>query len=66
MRIWLARFGFSFVVLACVLFWTAWQRYKVEGTTSRVVLETVGGALLAGAGFAGMRERHRPQDGEQD
>lgn len=62
MRIWLARFGFSFLVLSCVLFWTAWKRQKVEGTSNRVVLETVGGALLAGAGFAGMRERHRRDD----
>lgn len=60
MRIWLARFGFSFLVLACVLFYTTWQRQKVEGTTARVVMQAVGGALLAGAGLAGLRERHRP------
>jgi len=60
MRVWLARFAFSFLALACVLFYTAWQRQKAEGTSSRVVLQVVGGALLAGAGFAGLRERHRP------
>ena len=64
MRIWLARLGFSFLVLACVLFYTAWKRQKLEGTSSRVVMETVGGALLDGAGFAGMRERHRPRNEE--
>ncbi len=62
MRGWLARLGFSFFVLAVVLFWSAYQWNKAEGPTARVVLYVVGGAACAAAGLAGVRERHRPQD----
>ena len=61
MRWWLARLGFSFFVLAFVLFWSAYQRNKVEGPTARVVLYVAGGAACAAAGLAGVRERHRPE-----
>lgn len=62
MRYWLARFGFSLVVLAFVLFWSAYQRNKAEGASARVVLYLVAGAACAAAGLAGVQERHRPQD----
>ena len=59
MRRWLARLGFSFVVLAFVLFWSAYQRSKTEATSARVILYVMGGAACAAAGMAGVRERHR-------
>ena len=65
MRPWLARLGFSFVVLAFVLFWSAYQRTKTEGTSARVVLYTLLGAACAAAGLAGVRERHRPGDDQR-
>ncbi|HEX8915762.1 MAG TPA: hypothetical protein VF796_25635 [Humisphaera sp.] len=59
-RTWLARFGFSFIALAVLMGYNAYQFNAVEGKTPRVVGYTVAAALLAAAGLAGLRERHRP------
>jgi hypothetical protein len=57
MRKWLARFSFSFLVLAAVL---VWEGRKARERGDSATLHYIGAAVLAGAAFAGMRERHRP------
>ena len=59
MRKWLGRLAFSFIVLAAV--------FVGEGRNAREAGKPatgyyIGAALCIGAGMAGMRERHRPQD----
>lgn len=64
LRAWLERLAFSFIVLAAVLFWSAYRIYSghVVGTPGRVAVYTVLGALLLGVGMAGVRSRHRRRD----
>jgi hypothetical protein len=57
MRRWLARLSFSFLILAAVLVWEA-RKAKDRGESP--TRHYIAAALLAGAGMAGMRERHRP------
>ena len=58
MRKWLARLAFSFIILAA---WLVWEGRKArERGDANVTWYYVGAAVLAGAGMAGMRERHRP------
>jgi hypothetical protein len=59
LRTWLGRLSFSFIALAAVLWWEG-QRARERGDNA--IGYYVGAALLAGAGMAGMRERHRPDD----
>ena len=63
MQKWLARFSFSFLVLAAVLAWDAYQRLSVPhhepGATTRLVLDCAGAGACAAMGVAGVRARHR-------
>lgn len=64
MNRWLARFSFSFLVLAGLL---AWQGYRELTTFSHPKLWRVGMYFLAagiGVGLSakGVRERHRSED----
>ena len=59
MRKWLARFSFSLMALAFVLFYQGYQLDKQVGPTFRVAAYYVGGALCLAAGLAGARDRHR-------
>ena len=65
-RRWLGRFAFSFVIIAIVCLWEGYKALGTEGREqrpTRVVLCFIGaGASMALAG-AGMRERHRSDDG---
>ena len=57
MRRWLSRLAFSFLILAAVL---VWEARKANERGEPTTWYYIGAALLAGAGMAGMRERHRP------
>ncbi len=59
MNRWLARFGFSFIILAAVL---AWEGYRASGAsagTLRIAMFLVGAAILFVLGLIGVRARHR-------
>lgn len=62
MRKWLARLGFSFLILAAVL---AWEGYQAQtgrlGNVPpwRATACYLGAAVLFGVGLRGVRERHR-------
>ena len=58
MRRWLARLSLSFLILAAVL---VWEGRKAKDRGESPTLRYIGAALLAGAGMAGMHERHRPE-----
>jgi hypothetical protein len=60
MRKWLGRLAFSFIVLAAVLVWEG-SRARERGES--VTWYYIGAAVLAGAGMAGVREKHRPPSG---
>ena len=60
MRRWLGRLAFSFIILAAVL---VWEGRKARDRGEAATWYYVGAAVLAGAGMAGMRERHRPGNG---
>lgn len=66
MRKWLARLGFSFVVIAA---WLAWEAYRAASDRRGDVPEWQIGLYIAGAvvafvlGLVGLRERHRPPPG---
>ena len=57
MRRWLGRLAFSFIILAALLVWEA-RKARERGESASTYY--IGAAVLAGAGMAGMRERHRP------
>jgi hypothetical protein len=65
MRRWLARLAFALLVLAFAL---AWEGHRAAAglrgpvAQGRVPLYYGGAIVLAGLGFAGLRERHRSQD----
>jgi drug/metabolite transporter (DMT)-like permease len=56
MRKWLARLSFSFIAIAGVCAWEAYQGAHAPG---RQVLLAVGAAVATGIGLAGIRERAR-------
>ncbi|MEO6436776.1 MAG: hypothetical protein ABIP55_13590 [Tepidisphaeraceae bacterium] len=56
MRKWLARLSFSFLILAAVL---AWEGRRAAQAGRRSTLHYATAAVLAAAGIAGIRERHR-------
>ena len=64
LRAWLERFAFSFVIIGVWLWWEAYRIYagRAVGTSDRVAVYTVVGALLFGVGMAGIRLRHRPKN----
>ena len=64
MQRWLARFSFSFIVLAAVCFWKGYtidQRNNPD-ERAKVILLWSGGGLLLGLGLAGIKARHRQGD----
>ena len=69
MRKWLARLGFSFLILAAVL---AWEGYQAQtgrrGAVSpwRVWGCYAGAVVLFGAGLRGVRQRHRLMEERDD
>ena len=56
MRRWLARLSMSFFIIAVVI---AWEAHKLP-PSPKVTFFYCAAALAAGLGFAGVRERHRP------
>jgi hypothetical protein len=61
MRYWLARFSFSFFIIATVLIW---ETYKIistaaPGQTWRIVLYAILAGVCIAMGAAGVRLRHR-------
>lgn len=63
MRRWLARLGFSFIVIGLVLIWEIYNGTR-DGTLrgTRLGLYYAGVVVCLGAGVAGMKERHRKDD----
>lgn len=70
MRKWLARLGFSFLILAAVLAWEAYQaqtgRRGPDVPPWRIAAFYLVAAVLFGAGLRGVRERHRLLDERRD
>ena len=62
MRKWLARFSFTFFVLAALCAWDAYKHMSVTPAVPypRVVLGWIGAGGFAALGMAGVRARHRP------
>ena len=63
MRRWLTRLSFAFLVMAFALAWEGHRASTGERgpeAKGRVTLYYAGAVVLAGLGFAGVRERHRP------
>jgi len=63
MRYWFERFSFSFLIIACALFWEAFQNAQPNAgpiSWPRVVLYGLGGGACCVLGFVGVRLRHRP------
>ncbi len=59
---WLARFSFSFVVIAMLLFWESYRAVKGQLgplAPGRIVLFLCGGLVSFVMGMIGVRERHR-------
>ena len=56
MRTWLSRFSMSFLILAAVL---VYEGRKAKDRGESPTRYYIPAALLTGAGFAGLRERHR-------
>ena len=69
LRRWLARLVFSFVIIGAVLFWTGYKDLRGTDTPRRpnraLVCFIAGGACMALAAN-GMRERHRPQNSDDE
>ncbi len=58
-RRWLARFGFSFVVLAFVFGWQGWRLSQEQAAPWKAYGSYALGVAFGSAGLAGLRERHR-------
>ncbi len=66
MRRWLARLGFSFLLLAAVLAWEGYQATtgrRGDVPQWRIALCFMGAAALFAIGLRGVRERHRMLEG---
>lgn len=61
MQKWLARFSFSFIILAAVMIWRGYQLQKQNDPREQtnIAMLWVGGGVLFGLGLAGVRARHR-------
>ena len=65
MRPWLARFSFSFFIVAAVLAWESYKGMRGDlGPISqwRIVLFMIAAVLSFVMGVSGVRERHRPRN----
>lgn len=56
---WIARFSYSFLILAFVLGWESHRRLQGWGMDARVWAELIGAAVAAGLGMWGVRIQHR-------
>lgn len=69
MRRWLARLGFSFILLTVVF---AWEGYRIRrgdrgpGQDWKAVAFFAAAAVCFGLGLRGIRERHRMIDEDRD
>lgn len=63
LRRWLGRLAFSFIIIAAVLFW---EGRKARERGEPATWYYIGAALLAGAGMAGINERHRRDPEDRD
>jgi hypothetical protein len=61
---WLARFSFTFLVLAGLLIWQAYREMTLTSSPNiwRIGLYFVAAGLSIGLAFRGIRERHRRSD----
>jgi hypothetical protein len=61
---WLARFSFTFLVLAGLLLWQGYREMTMTSSpnTWRIGLYFVGAGVSIGLAFRGIRERHRRSD----
>jgi hypothetical protein len=70
LRRWLGRLSFSFLIIACVLLWTGYKDLTGDAThprrTGRALLCFVGGGACMALASAGMRERHRRYDEDDE
>ena len=63
MRRWLARFSFSFLIVAAVLVWETYHGLQSGALgVGRAALYLVAGGMAIGLGLMGIRERHRRGD----
>ena len=63
---WLARFSFSFMILAGLLAWSGYRGLTRGGVQNwRIGLYFIGAGICFGLGLRGVRERHRG-DGDRD
>lgn len=60
MRRWLARLGFSFLVLAFVFGWQGYRLSQQHAEAWRVYGSYALAVVFGSLGLAGVRERHRP------
>ncbi len=59
---WLARFSFSFLIIAMVLGWEVYKGLRDNTlSTPRAVLYLLCGGISVGLSMMGIRERHKPQ-----
>jgi hypothetical protein len=61
---WLARFSFTFLVLAGLLIWQGYRELTVTSSPNiwRIGLYFIGAGVSVGLAFRGIRERHRRSD----
>jgi hypothetical protein len=63
MQKWLARFSFSFLILAAFMAWEAYKMIagRVPMAPARLALFCVGAGVCAALAAAGIRARHRDE-----
>ena len=61
---WLARFSFTFLVLAGLLLWQGYRELTMSSSPNvwRIGLYFVAAGISIGLAFRGIRERHRSDD----
>jgi hypothetical protein len=66
---WIARFAFSFILLAVVLAWEGYHTQRGDRGPAepwKIYAFYTAAALCLGLGLRGIRERHRPTSDEED
>lgn len=59
MNRWLARLSLSFIIIAAVLAWSAYQALQSNAPLWRVATDLFGAAAAITLGAVGTREKHR-------